>query len=143
MAKRELRMTFASDYGSARKTQREILEAVVENRYKEHAVFAIKLAVEEVLVNAVKHGNKHDTSKQVHVVADVSPQQFEIWVEDEGNGFDPAGVPDPRSEENLEKTDGRGLLLIKSYMDLVEYTKGGRCVHMLKKNRDAPPHPPT
>jgi len=142
MAKRDLQLTFDSDYSSARKAHREILDAIHKTRFKEHAIFAIKLAVEEVLVNAIKHGNKHDASKKVHVEANVSPNLFEIWVEDEGVGFDPTKVPDPRTEENIEKVDGRGLLLIRSYMDQVEYTKGGRCVHMIKRNLDEPPHPP-
>jgi serine/threonine-protein kinase RsbW len=142
MAKRELKMTIPSDFTAARKAHKEILEAVVENGFKGHAIFAIKLSVEEVLMNAVKHGNRLDASKQVYIEAAVTPEKFEITVEDEGAGFNPANVPDPRCEENLEKVDGRGLLLIRSYMDDVEYTHGGRKVRMVKKNRDNPPRPP-
>jgi anti-sigma regulatory factor (Ser/Thr protein kinase) len=53
---------------------------------------------------------------------------------DEGEGFDPEAVPDPRNGENLLKTSGRGLLLIRSYMDEVMFNDRGNCVHMVKYN---------
>ncbi|HUB24521.1 MAG TPA: ATP-binding protein [Tepidisphaeraceae bacterium] len=142
MAKREVKMTIASDYSEARKAHREIMGAVDASGFNESSTFAIKLALEEVLMNAIKHGNQCDPAKNVRIEAVISPRQFELTVEDEGRGFDPAEVPDPRTEENLEKIHGRGLLLMRSYMDEVEYTRGGRRVRMVKKNREEAPHPP-
>jgi serine/threonine-protein kinase RsbW len=95
-------------------------------------VFGIHLAVEEALINAVKHGNKAVEGKKVTVDYAVGDEGFEITVVDEGSGFDPKGVPDPRKDENLLKASGRGLLLMKSYMDHVEYTAKGNGVHMVK-----------
>ena len=97
--------------------------------------FAIKLALEEALINAIKHGNKLDRTKHVHIEWKVTPQVAEIIIEDEGPGFNRAKVPDPTSEPNLEKLTGRGLLLIETYMNNVEYSKGGRRVRLVKINQ--------
>lgn len=142
MGKRVLEFTIPSDYEEAREAHRKLMAEVTANGYTEHSSFAIKLAAEEVLINAIKHGNRGDPAKQVHIKATITPREFEMTVEDEGRGFDPTRVPDPRTEENLEKIDGRGLLLMRSYMDEVEYTHGGRCVRMVRKNRNNAPHPP-
>lgn len=102
--------------------------------YSDDDLFAIHLAMEEALVNAVKHGNKQDTSKSVSVEYDVSPERIDISVSDEGQGFDPEGVDDPRLSENIYKMGGRGVLLIKSYMDEVEHNRTGNTVRMVKFN---------
>ena len=73
-----------------------------------------------------------DPNKRVHVKYLITPEKFDISIKDDGGGFDPDTVPDPRSEENLYKSSGRGLLLMQSYMDLVQYNKSGNCVHMVK-----------
>ena len=64
-------------------------------------------------------------------------QMGKIEIEDEGPGFDRSSVPDPTSEENLERLHGRGILLMEAYMDKVEYSQGGRRVRMVKKNEKA------
>jgi serine/threonine-protein kinase RsbW len=125
-----------SDFNAAREVQKRILDDVKENAYSAQATFAIQLALEEALINAVKHGNKFDADKHVHVRATIDSKQAKIIVEDEGAGFDPGDVPDPTLEENLEKCSGRGILLIGAYMDDVEWTNGGRRLHMMKKNED-------
>ena len=128
---------FASDFAAARDVQRQILEAVVSHRFDEKDTFAIKLALEEAFVNAIKHGNRLDPAKHVHVNATVTEDRAEIIIEDEGPGFDRTCVPDPTAEENLDKCSGRGILLIEEYMSDVEYSKGGRRVRMVKKNGDS------
>jgi serine/threonine-protein kinase RsbW len=100
--------------------------------YSGDDLFAVHLAMEEAIVNAIKHGNKLDTSKTVSVEYDVSPEKIDISVTDEGRGFDPETVDDPRLVENIYKMGGRGVLLIKSYMDEVEYSKTGNTVRMVK-----------
>jgi len=102
--------------------------------YSDDDLFAVHLAMEEAIVNAVKHGNKLDTSKTVSVEYDVSPEKIDISVSDEGRGFNPEGVDDPRLSENIYKMGGRGVLLIKSYMDEVEYSRAGNSVRMVKFN---------
>jgi len=65
----------------------------------------------------------------------ILPQQVEIRVSDEGEGFDPSKVPDPTADENLAKPSGRGIMLMRCYMDEVSYTCGGRQVYMRKARR--------
>src|SRR5689334_4609379 len=125
-----------SDFAAAREVQKRILDDVKRSGYAAQPTFAIQLALEEGLINAVKHGNKFDTKKQVRVQATIDTKQAEIVIEDEGPGFDPGCVPDPTLEENLEKCSGRGILLIGAYMDFVEWTNGGRCLRMIKRNED-------
>lgn len=85
-----------------------------------------KLLISEVVVNAVKHGNRFDSSKEVRLDISVCDHRVDIRVEDEGEGFDPDDVPDPRADENLCRDHGRGLFLINSLADEVCYEQGGR-----------------
>lgn len=109
-----------------------ILACLKEHRYSEEDQFGIHLALEEAFVNAIEHGNKNDPQKKVKVECTVDTQKFEVRVEDEGYGFNPENVPDPREEKNLYKANGRGLLLMRAYMDVVEYSERGNEVHMIK-----------
>jgi serine/threonine-protein kinase RsbW len=95
-------------------------------------VFAVHLALEEAFINALKHGNKMDVSKQVTIDYLVGTDRVEVSMTDQGSGFDPDSVPDPRYVENLYKTQGRGLFLIRAYMDVVEFNEKGNCVHMVR-----------
>jgi serine/threonine-protein kinase RsbW len=131
-----VRATIASDFTAGFRVQQQILDAAERLGFKEQTLFAIKIAVEEALVNAIKHGNKLDPGKHVIIEASISPKQAEISIEDEGPGFDRGSVPNPLADENLEKPSGRGILLIESYMNQVRWDHGGRRVRMVKKNND-------
>lgn len=135
-------MTIASDYGAAREVQRLIREDVERWGYDPDSQFAIKLAIEEALINAIKHGNKLDRAKRVHVEWRVGPDSAEFSVEDEGPGFQRTHVPDPTDETNLEKLTGRGILLMEAYMNQVEWSREGRRVRLVKHNeRQTAPTP--
>ena len=121
-----------SDPAEARRVQEEIETALKGQQYPDRDVFSIKLAVEEALVNAIKHGNQMDRSKKVHVACRAHADRFEVQITDEGPGFDPQDVPDPTAPENLERPCGRGLLLMRSYMTEVVYHDRGRAVRMSK-----------
>jgi serine/threonine-protein kinase RsbW len=95
-------------------------------------LFGVRLAVEEALVNAVKHGNRGDPAKEARLRFHVNPEFALIEVEDEGAGFDPAQVPDPLAPENLERPSGRGLFLIRKYMTWMRHNERGNCVTMCK-----------
>jgi serine/threonine-protein kinase RsbW len=127
-----LEITIASDPAEARRVQAEIEAALRSVPFADHDIFAIKLALEEALVNAIKHGNQLDRAKAVRVAYRVSAERFEVRITDEGPGFDPADVPDPTAPENLERPCGRGILLMRHYMTEVAYTDCGRAVHMAK-----------
>jgi serine/threonine-protein kinase RsbW len=110
-----------------------ILEA---HGFTQDDVFAVHLAIEEAFLNAVKHGNKMDPTKKVVFEYLIDDEKVEIRMEDEGRGFNPGSIPDPRMGENLYRPEGRGLLLIHSYMHLVEYNEQGNRVRMIRyKNR--------
>ena len=98
--------------------------------------FALDLAIRESVANAVKHGNKFDESKMVHLTLDDKPEGLEVTVRDFGSGFSVDDIPDPTDPDNLLKTNGRGILFMKSFMDEVEWENpvdGGLMVKMLKK----------
>lgn len=124
--------TIPSDFAAGRQVQKEILENVQRHGFAGQSFFAINLALEEALTNAIKHGNRLDPNKKVRIEAKVSAKQALITVEDEGEGFDRGGVPDPTAAENLEKCSGRGILLIEAYMSRVTWDRGGRRVKMIK-----------
>jgi serine/threonine-protein kinase RsbW len=129
-----LKFEIRSDYAEGREVQRRIMSDVERLGYDANSLFAIKLALEEAIINAIKHGNKLDPKKHVRVQAKVTPRQTEIVVEDEGPGFKRTSVPDPTADENLCKCSGRGILLMEAYMNRVQWTNGGRRVKLVKKN---------
>ncbi len=93
----------------------------VELHVSEEKMTGLLLSITEATTNAIKHANKNDKSKKVTITAEKIGDQLVICVKDEGNGFDPAAVPDPTAPENLMKDSGRGLYLMKYYMDDVSY----------------------
>lgn len=99
----------------------------------------VGVAIRECVINAIKHGNRHDASKRVFVefvtVLDRAPA-LTILVRDQGQGFDPEAVADPLAPENLLKGNGRGIFLIRNFMDEVELQRapqGGMEVRMVKR----------
>jgi len=131
---RPLRFEIPSNLAAIRPIQKQIMDDVERLGFDSQSQFAIKLALEEALNNAIKHGNKRDPAKKVRVEAKVTAAQAEIMVEDEGPGFRRSDVPDPTLAENLEKCSGRGILLMEAYMNTVEWDRGGRRVRMVKRN---------
>jgi serine/threonine-protein kinase RsbW len=133
---REIEFVIHSDLEAARRIQEEI-ESLVKTVFEEHEAFAIKMAVEEALVNAIKHGNQMDPEKRVRGRYRVGPERFEVRITDEGPGFNPEDVPDPTAPENLERPCGRGLLLIRFYMSSVTFQDEGRTIVMHKSRNGA------
>ena len=94
----------------------------------------IELALSEALVNAIVHGNQQDPRKRVYVNCRCTTDgEVSITVEDEGHGFENDAVPDPTSPENLLRTHGRGIYLIRTLMDEVDFEQGGSVVRMRKR----------
>jgi serine/threonine-protein kinase RsbW len=110
-----------------------VAEALAREGYKEHDLFGVRLALEEALVNALKHGNRYDPDKEVRVRWEVTAEEAVFEVEDEGPGFDPTGVPDPREPANREQDHGRGLLLMRHFMTRVEFSGCGNRVTLCKR----------
>ncbi len=123
-----------SDFDAGRDVQRRVMDQVVLHNFEPDSVFAIRLALEEAIVNAIKHGNHVDPRKNVHVEAQITPQRAEILVEDEGTGFVRSRIPDPTTHPNLNRPSGRGILLIEAYMTSAKWDHGGRRLRMARDN---------
>lgn len=96
----------------------------------------MSVAIRESVTNAVRHGNKLDPTKRVVVRFQYVDEEFQVSVQDEGEGFDPQEIPDPLAEENLLRASGRGIFFMKNFMDDVRYDfapTGGTRVTMLKR----------
>lgn len=87
----------------------------------EEQLSVLLLAVTEATTNAIIHANKCDPSKMVKIHAQIENSKLVIKIKDEGKGFDPTKLPDPTEPENLLKDSGRGVYLMKVYMDEVKY----------------------
>ncbi|NWG14184.1 MAG: ATP-binding protein [Acidobacteria bacterium] len=104
--------------------------------FDEDAAHWIGMSVRESVTNAIQHGNKLDLNKKVDIRFEVSLEQLDVYVGDQGGGFNFDDLPSPLDPENLLKPSGRGIFYIRSFMDLVEFRQlagGGTEVHMVKK----------
>lgn len=102
----------------------------------EEAAFGIDMAVREAVTNAMVHGNQEDETKSVEVIFNCLGNALEIEVRDQGEGFDPTVVPDPTDPVNILKPSGRGIFLMRSFMDEIEWfarPEGGTTVRMVKR----------
>ena len=89
-------------------------------------------------MNAIKHGNGLDCEKQVHIEIKITESDFYARITDDGDGFDLEAVPDPTADENLEKTSGRGVMLIKNFVDKVAYNEKGNSIELFKSKTPQP-----
>lgn len=119
----------------------DVVKQLEQAQWEQHDIFSIQLALEEALVNAVKHGNRLDLSKRVFVRCKVARDVIHVEVADEGEGFDPHQVPDPTDPEFIENPHGRGILLMRSFMSLVDYNEKGNQVTLEKRRSEPAPLP--
>jgi len=115
----------------------DILRMLKSVGYGEKELFAVRLALEEALVNAIKHGHKDDPSKEVRLRYQLTPHHLLAEIEDQGPGFKMSDVADPCAPENLERPCGRGLLLMRRYMTSVRFNATGNCVILCRRRSDA------
>ncbi len=117
--------------------QEKIVHLMERFCYSSRDVFAVRLSFEEGLANAIMHGNQSDESKLVHVTCRIDARELRIQIQDQGAGFEPGAVPDPTREEFIERPTGRGLLLMRAYMNRCEFIDGGRCL-IMERERNSP-----
>ncbi len=122
-----------SDQRETEIPKKAILQELKRFRFTAKASFAIKLALEEALTNAVRHGNCCDPSKKITVRYAVNSEKAVIIVRDEGIGFIPDDVPDPTTPDRLPRPAGRGIMLMRTYMDELSYRDHGREVCFMKR----------
>ncbi|MBC23561.1 MAG: anti-sigma regulatory factor [Phycisphaerae bacterium] len=108
----------------------EFSSLLASHGYSEACVFGIRLAFEEGLVNAFRHGNENDPDKPVRITYSIDSTEVHLQLEDQGAGFDPESVPDPTREENLEIPSGRGIMLMRAYMSEVVFIPPGNKLRM-------------
>ncbi len=131
MEKKDIK--FDSNSGYIRESSSRILKDLEIYGIGEKAEFEIKLCVEEAVRNAIVHGNKSDPKRQVRLCYWMDKDVLNIEIEDEGAGFNHELVKDPTKEENLLRTSGRGVFLIKKLMDKVEFNTKGNIIIMKKR----------
>jgi serine/threonine-protein kinase RsbW len=113
--------TLESTLASVNKAEQSALELAAKSGFDEDECGRISMAVREATVNAVLHGNHYDPAKRVTVSFEATPSALTVAVRDEGSGLDPASVPDPLAPENLLKQSGRGIFLIRAFMDEIHF----------------------
>ena len=122
----------ADQEGAREQTLEQVLESKLESvdhaeqtvlreaevlGFDEDDLHRIGISVRECMVNAVVHGNRYNARKKVHLKVSRAPDRLTVWVADEGEGFDPATLPDPLAGENLLRQSGRGVLMMQAFMD--------------------------
>ncbi len=135
----EFEIAIPNNTAAALEVQERIVQRLEELEYPPRDVFGCRLALEEVLVNAIKHGNRSDPNKKVEIHCRIGEDRLLVEIEDEGEGFNPSDVPDPTDDENLEKTSGRGIMLMQAFMTRVEYLGRGNRVLIEKVREEAQP----
>ena len=132
----DFRETIRNDRASIERVLDVCMEGLERCGHDETGVFAIRLAMEEALANAMNHGNGGDSSKSIIVEFELAPGFFRAAIEDQGPGFNPDSVPDPTAEENLTIASGRGLTLMKAFMTEVIVVPPGNRIEMTYAPQD-------
>lgn len=123
-----MQVTIQNDLDHVYELETAILSEVEEAGYDENARFALRLALDEALINAYKHGNHTDPSRKVYVRYEINPDGVEVEIEDEGDGFMVESLADPRNNDSIHKTSGRGIFLIRSFMSSLEFSSRGNVI---------------
>ena len=124
--------SFPSVSGAGEPFVAAVLDELERRAWSPKDLFAVQLALEEAITNAVEHGNRRDPTKKVDVFAEISVERVLLSVRDEGEGFDESTIADPLLDENLAIPTGRGLLLIRSFMTKVWRGANGAEIFMEK-----------
>lgn len=124
-----------SSLDSVNKAEEEASKMAIKSGFDEDEAGRISMAVREATVNAVLHGNHYDPNKRVAVSFENTGNELVITIQDQGVGLDPENVPDPLQPENLLKQSGRGIFLIRAFMDDVRFRKldPGTEITLIKK----------
>jgi serine/threonine-protein kinase RsbW len=120
MTEQRVSYTLDSTLETVDSAEQAATRIAADNGFDEDEVMQIAMAVREAAVNAVLHGNAYDPGKKVTLDFERTAGDLVITIRDQGAGLDPNKIPDPLAPENLLKTSGRGIFLIRSFMDEVQ-----------------------
>jgi serine/threonine-protein kinase RsbW len=120
MTEQRVSYTLDSTLETVDSAEQAATRIAADNGFDEDEIMQISMAVREAAVNAVLHGNAYDPNKKVKLEFERTTRDLVITIRDQGSGLDPAKIPDPLAPENLLKTSGRGIFLIRSFMDEVQ-----------------------
>lgn len=126
--------TIGHDRASIEQLCDQIIDEMDRCGYPDAARFALRLAWEEAISNAIHHGNRDRPDGAIEVAWQVDPRRICVRITDQGQGFDPASIPDPTLDENLDCPTGRGLLLMRAYMTGVLFDPPGNTVRLIYDN---------
>src|SRR3984885_8765420 len=132
----EFDVRIPSSTTEGQKVQERIISRLEQIGFPPRGIFGVRLALEEALVNAIKHGNGLDPAKEVFVTCQISNDKVRVVIEDQGPGFRLQDVPDPTDDENLEKPGGRGIMLMRAFLSVVEYNERANPVVLEKNSTD-------
>jgi serine/threonine-protein kinase RsbW len=136
---RTFELTIPSKLEELESVQKLISEASSAFGLSEDMAYWMELTISESVINAIRHGNQFDPTKKARLAISFDGESVEVIVEDQGEGFNLEELADPTKAENLLKPCGRGILIIRSFMDEVSLTPkegGGTRLHMLKRLPD-------
>jgi serine/threonine-protein kinase RsbW len=137
MSEQRVSYTLDSTLETVDNAEQTATRVAAEAGFGEDEVMQISMAVREAAINAVLHGNAYDPAKKVSLAFEKTAQDLVIIIRDQGAGLDVNKIPDPLAPENLLKTSGRGIFLMRSFMDQVEIhpTKAGTEIKLIKHVR--------
>lgn len=133
---KHLEVTLDTQVESVNVAEEMCLRVAESAGFSEDDCYRIGMSVREGVINAFHYGNQERPDKKIHLAVDLTPDKMIIHVLDEGKGFDLVGVPDPLAQENLLSTSGRGIFLMRAFMDefaVVSGRTGGAEIIMSKK----------
>jgi serine/threonine-protein kinase RsbW len=137
---RHLEVTLHTQVESVNLAEEMCLRVAEAAGFGEDDCYRIGMSVREGVINAFHYGNQERPDKKIHLAVDLTEEKMIIHVLDEGKGFDLASVPNPLAEENLLSTSGRGIFLMRSFMDEFEVQTGrtGGAEIVMSKKLPAP-----
>jgi serine/threonine-protein kinase RsbW len=140
MTANRLSYTLDSTLETVNNAEETASRMAAEAGFDEEEIMKISMAVREAAVNAVLHGNAYDPNKKVILEFERTDDDLVIVIRDQGKGLDEKKIPDPLAPDNLMKTSGRGIFLIRSFMDVVEIhpSQTGTELKMIKHVRGNP-----
>ena len=121
---KHLEITLETQVESVNLAEEMCLRVAEAAGFGEDDCYRIGMSVREGVINAFHYGNQERPEKKIHLALDLTPEKMVIHVLDEGEGFDLGRVPDPLAEENLLSTSGRGIFLMRAFMDEVDVVPG-------------------